>query len=377
METTAAFRGLDCTACGHRHDAEEVGRCRECGGLTRPVYELASVDTVPLPFPDTYTAGEGETPLVSTTALADELGVERAFVKDEARNPTGTVADRGMALAVTAAEAIGAEPVALAAPGNAAQSAAAYASRAGLRSYGFVPSRTAFSNKAMVNVHGGEMQVVGGRYDDALAALDDRLATEYGPLGAFETPYRRDGLKTVVYETVAAFGDQTDDAQAPDTLVVPVGTGELLVGVATALTELREMGRLDRLPTVVAVQPEGCAPIATAVKEGRPPEPWETPDTIVGELEVPDPVGAQRAVAALDRLDGRAVTVTDDEALESAVSVAQTEVLELGGAGGVAAAGAWQLAERDELGDSVVIVNPDAGVKTPDILRSHLMGQGL
>jgi threonine synthase len=417
METTEAFEGFTCTACGERFEADVHGQCPDCGGILDPTYDVAAADLLaggddanrssaravgrdraslvaPLPFPDEAlpTAGEGATPLVRTDRLAEELGVRAAFVKDEARNPTGTYVDRGMAVAVAAAATAGVEPLALAAAGNAGQSAAAYASRADLRSYAFVPSRTAFSNKALVNVHGGEMRVVGGRYDDAAAAVDEQLATDYYDLGAFETPYRHDGAKTLAYEVVADYARATDpDAfppeesdtlplSGPDALVVPVGTGELLVGVEHGLSELLTAGVLADPPAVYAVQAAGCAPVASAWETGADAtEPWDAPDTIVGELEIPDPAGGDLALAALDEFDGAALSVSDDDALESAVTAAQTEVLEVGGSGGVALAGAWELADRGDLSsdDDVVVVNPDAGVKTPDVLRSHLMGKGI
>lgn len=405
LQTTEPFAGLSCTDCDEQFAVDTHGRCPDCDGILTPTYDLdattvraglADSAAVPLPFPtaEQVTASEGDTPLVRTERLAEELGVASAFLKDEGRNPTGTVADRGMSVAVTAAEADGVEPLALAAAGNAGQSAAAYAGRVDLRSYAFVPSRTAFSNKALVNVHGGEMRVVGGRFDDAAGAVDEQLAADYHALGAFETPYRHDGAKTIAYEIVADYAaesgqiDATTDEEIaaaaplspPDALVVPVGTGELLVGIERGLSELVETDLLAELPDLIAVQPSGCAPIATAHQSGETEtEQWETPDTIVGELEIPDPAGGDLALAALDRTDAKAVTVPDDDALESAVTVAQTEVLEVGGAGGVALAGAWDVAEtgdRDE-SDDVVIVNPDAGVKTPDVLRSHLMGQGI
>ncbi|MEZ3142634.1 pyridoxal-phosphate dependent enzyme [Halobaculum sp. MBLA0143] len=404
MTDDTAFVGLDCADCGRRHDPGTHGRC-DCGGVLSPAYDpspatvargVADAAAAPLPFSrgERLSAAEGDTPLVTAVPLADEMGVASLAVKDEGRNPTGTVYDRGMSVAVTAAREAGTEPLALAAAGNAGQSAAAYAGRAGLRSYAFVPSRTAFSNKAMVNVHGGDMRVVGGRFGDAAAAVDDQLAADYYSLSAFDTPYRHDGAKTLAYELVADFArEQTDDPlvdgpaveaaaplATPDAVVVPVGTGELLVGLERGLAELDDADLLASLPTVVAAQPAGCAPVATAWEaDADATEPWEGPDTIVGELEIPDPAGGDLALSALSDLSGTAVAVSDDDALESAVTAAQTTVLEVGGAGGVALAAAWELADDGDLAadDDVVVVNPDAGVKTPDVLRSHLMGQGV
>ncbi|SHG49055.1 threonine synthase [Halobaculum gomorrense] len=392
MQTTDAFDGLSCTGCGESFGVDEHGRCPDCGAPLSPTYDLDAVDAeafssgagagqyrfdalLPFPAETAVTAGEGATPLVRTDRLADELGVAAASVKDEGRNPTGSYVDRGMSLAVTAAADRGLEPLALAAAGNAGQSAAAYAGRTDLRSYAFVPSRTAFSNKAMVNVHGGEMRVVGGRYGDAAAAVDEQLAAKHHSLQEFTTPYRHDGAKTLAYELFDAGG-----STLPDAVVLPASTGELVVGVVRGLEDLVDLGLAEDIPDVYAVQAAGCAPIAAAVESDADAiEVWTGPDTIVGEVEIEAPAGGDLALAALDRVDGDALTVEDDDALESAVTVAQTEVIEVGGAGGVALAGAWRLAESGALVDSdeVVIVNPDAGVKAPDVLRSHLMGKGI
>jgi threonine synthase len=320
-------------------------------------------------------AAEGGTPSVDAPRVADELGLAGVAVKDEARNPTGSVLDRGLSVAVTAADAAAADLVACASPGNAGQSMAAYTGQVDLRSYAFVPTRSPFSNKAMVNVHGGEMKVVPGRLGDAVDALAEQLQSDYVDLGAFATPFRHDGLKTVAYELLADRG-----WDVPDAVVVPAGTGELVVGVVDGLRECVELGLVDELPPVYAVQAEGCAPIAAAWQAGKTEtEPWETPDTIVGELEVADPPGGAPALAAVAETGGEVLTVEDADALESAVAVASTETVEVGLAGGVAAAGLWALAEDGPLGaaDEAVVVNTEAATKAPDVLRSHLMGQGV
>jgi len=412
-ETTPAFRGLESRASGRVHetaDAATVDDDERARGLD-PVYDYDAVDPgdlfdpaarggsgdaraapatarghwrfdalLPFPASEALTAGEGGTPLVATDRLADEPHVAAGDGKDEGRNPTGTVLDRGLSVAVTAvakraaAEGVDVEPLVCASPGNAGQSMAAYAGRADLRSYAFVPSRCAFSNKSMTNVHGGEMRVVGGRFPDAADAVDEQLATDYTDLGEFATPYRHEGAKTVAFELVADLGD------APDVVVVPTGSGEVVAGVHKGFVELDRVGAIAETPRVVAAQAAGCAPIAAAVERGLDePEPWGTPDTICGELEIPDPAGGAAAVEAVTDSGGTAVGVDDDDILASAVAVAQNEVVEMGATGGAAPAGAWALAEDDffDGDETVVLLNSDAGLKTPDILRSHLMGQGI
>ncbi|EMA69292.1 pyridoxal-5'-phosphate-dependent protein subunit beta [Halorubrum aidingense JCM 13560] len=404
-ETTTAFRGLESRASGRVHETADptaVPADEQARGLD-PAYDYDAVDPeallrapgdgpagvgfghwrfdalLPFPAATAVSAGEGATPLVPTDRLADELDVDAVYVKDEGRNPTGTVLDRGLSVALTAVAARAAdgqdvEPLACASPGNAGQSMAAYAGRADLRSYAFVPSRCAFSNKAMTNVHGGDMRVVGGRFPDAAAAVDEQLETDYTDLGEFATPYRHDGVKTLAFELVADLG------AAPDAVVVPTGSGEVVAGIYKGFSELVRVGAIDAVPKIVAAQAAGCAPIAAAVERGLDePEPWSTPDTICGELEIADPAGGAAAIEAVTESGGTAVAVEDDDILASAVAVAQNEVMEMGVTGGAAPAGAWALAEDGffDGDETVVLVNSDAGLKTPDVLRSHLMGQGI
>jgi threonine synthase len=388
METTEAFLGLECVDCGAVHDAGVHGTCPDCGGTLSPAYDLDAVDVDAvaaatgdsmwryadlLPFAAPVTAAEGGTPLVDAAALADEIDVGRLVIKDDGRNPTGTTLDRGMSLAVTAARESGAESITLAAPGNAAQSAAAYAGRAGLESRAYVPSRAPFPNKAMVNVHGGEMRVVGGRYGDALDALADDA--DHYSVQEFANPYRHEGAKTVAFEVAAAL-----DWSPPDALIVPTGTGEFLAGIDRGFRQLVGLGLVDEVPPLYAAQAGGCAPIAAAVERGADaPEPWETPDTIAGELEIADPAGGSLAVDAVVGSGGDAVAVDDADILESAVAVAQRTTVEMGANAGAAAAAAWELAREGELGpdDTAVVLNTEAGGKTADLLRSHLMSKGV
>ncbi|MFB6194913.1 MAG: pyridoxal-phosphate dependent enzyme [Haloplanus sp.] len=390
MDTSETLRGLDCTATGERYAPDHVGRSDADAPLD-PVYDLGAVDPAALPTdPDSMwgydallpvpadravSAAEGATPLLDAEGLAADLGVGRVRLKDEGRNPTGTVLDRGLSVAVTMAAAHGAEGLALAAPGNAGQSAAAYAGRTGTDCYVYLPSRAPFPNKAMVNVHGADMRVVGGRYPDALDALRSDLERDWYSLQAFTTPYRHDGIKTLAYEVAAAH-----DWTAPDAAVVPVGTGEILVGVARGFRDLADLGLVDRVPRLYAVQPTGCAPLVEAADRGADAvEPVDYPDTICGELEVPAPPGGSLALDAIESTDGGACTVTDEDLLESAVALTQRLGAEVGATGGAAAAGAWELADRGafDADDTVLLLNADAGVKTADVLRSHLMGQGV
>jgi threonine synthase len=396
METTPAFVGLDCVDCGERFDPETAThRCPSCGGILDPRYDLEAVsltrseltgrpfdsmwryaELLPFPRERAVTMDEGATPLVECPRLAEELGVGRVLLKDEGRNPTATFKDRGQSVAMTAAAAHGASHVALASAGNAGQSAAAYAARAGLEAHVFLPERAGFTQKAMVEVHGGDLTVVDGGIGGAGAAFEDALADhdDWYPTATFVTPYRHEGKKTMGYEILEQL-----EFEAPDAIVYPTGGGVGLVGVHKAAREFRELGLADELPPLYAAQSTGCAPIVEAWEAGEPVhEVWSEPDTICAGIEIPDPGASPLVLEALGESDGGAVAVPDGQILGAAADVARLEGLELGATPAAAAAGARTLADRGTFDDdaTVVLLSTGAGSKDADILRSHVLGDG-
>jgi len=398
METTPAFEGLECVDCGESFDTEvATHRCPDCGGILDPTYDLGGLDVdaetfesrpfdsmwryeelLPFARESAVSMDEGATALVECPGLADELGVGELYVKDEGRNPTGTFKDRGQTVAVTAAVQHGASDVALASAGNAGQSAAAYAGRAGLDAHVFLPSRAGFTNKAMVNVHGADLNVVGGRIGDAGAAYEDAMdehGDDWYSVKTFVTPYRHEGKKTMLYETVEQL-----DWETPDHVVYPTGGGVGLVGMHKAARELRELGLTEDLPAMYAAQAEGCAPVVRAFEEGRDVhEPWDSPDTICGGIEIPDPGASPLILDALRESGGGAVATSDDEILEAGTAVASRAGVEMGATCAAAASGAWELADRGAFGedDTVVLLNTGTANKDADVLRSHLMSKGI
>jgi len=399
--------GLRCLDCDERFEfGTATHRCPDCRGILDPTYDEETLaafhdrlfggrgagDGIPdgdggrtdaglgrfapvLPFDreQLVTLDEGGTSLVECHDVGDEADVD-VFLKDEGRNGTGGIQDREMALAVTAARVHGASDVALPTTGNGGQAAAAYAGRAGLVSHSFVPSRTTFATKAMINVHGGDMNVVGGRYPDAREAFEEVIDDEaWHSLAPFETPYRHEACKTLAYELVASLG------APPDAVVHPTGHGHGLVGLDKGFRELARTGAIDRRPRLYAAQPAGCAPLVAAWKNGEDtPQPVDHPDTICGALEIPAPAGGSLALDALDATDGGAVETTDEELLDWAVSLAETGV-PTSATGGVGVGGGHKLAERGafDAGETVVIVNPATANREADMLRSHLMRQGV
>jgi threonine synthase len=394
METNDAFAGLCCRECGEDVDAAAAaGRCPDCGGLLVPTYEYGAIDPgsvdrvpgdasmwqyaslLPVPRETAVTMAEGGTPAVSCPAVASELGAGELILKDEGHNPTGSIRDRELSVAVTLAGAAGAETVALPSTGSAGQSVAAYAARAGLSAQAFLPSRANFTAKAMVNVHGGEMSVVGGRYGDAVDAFTDAIdEADWHSVAPGGTPYRIEGAKTLCFELLGG------DGTVPDVIVVPTTHGLTLAGLHRGARTFERLGLIEELPALYAAQASGCAPVVEAFEAGEGDTgSIEHPDTICGALEVPDPAAGGWALDAIDASDGGAVAVEDDAILEAATAMAAREGLEPDVACGAALAGAEELAARGTItdDDAVTVVNTGTGNKEADVLRSHLMSKGI
>ncbi|UPM43774.1 threonine synthase [Halocatena salina] len=388
MKTTPTFAGLRCPETDERFDATTSHH--PDGASLDPAYAYEAIELsraeierrpfepgkyeelLPIPADARMSLGEGGTPLVDCPSLAEELGVGRVVIKDEGTNPTGTIADRESVLAVSAARQHGASDVALSTPGDSGQSVAAYAARAGITSHVFVPSRSSFLTKAMINVHGGDMNVVGGRLDDANEAFRNAEADWYS-LQPFETPYRHEGTKPVLYELIEQL-----EWQVPDAVFCPFVGGGPFVGMAKAARELRDLGLVDSVPALYAAQSAACAPIVEAFDAGADEhEPWDVPDTVCGALERPDPKGGALVLDALRETGGGALASSDDTILESAVTVASHEGIGVSVATGAAASAAWELRERFDEDDTVVLINTASAEKDADLLRSHLMGQGI
>lgn len=387
MELAPSVVGRRCPGCAIVVDSE-VDNCPECGGPSSFTYDLnTEADRLsvtdrndlwryerflPLAAVPEPTRKEGNTPLCGSSWLREELGVSAAYIKDEGRNPTGHCSDRDMAVVGQSVHSRDNATVSISSPGRSAVATAAAAASHGVDCVAYVPSRAPFGVKALVNVHGADMTVVPGRYAEARRAYEDSATdTDWVAAGPTGTPLAREGRKTIYFEILEAL-----DWTVPDIVVVPAGSGIMASAIAIASEQTRQLGLVDRIPRIGVIQPAGCAPIVEAVQSGSSVSEWASPDTICGELEIPIPGSGDQAVRAVEKSGGSARSVPDPAALEAAVQIAQQDGLEVSVAGGVGIAGATDLEDLDQ-SDTVVVINPGSASIDADVLRSHLMGQGV
>src|SRR5205807_264126 len=209
----------------------------------------------------------GGTPLVEADRLAEALGVEKLWVKNDAVNfPTLSFKDRVVAVALSKAREFGFTTVGCASTGNLANSVAANAAAAGLESYIFVPADLERTKILNTSVYGAHVIMVRGTYDE-VNRLCQQVAFKYGWgfVNINLRPFYAEGSKTVGFEIAEQLGWRT-----PQHVVVPMAGGSLIGKVQKGFQELARVGLLDNPACKIhGAQPAGCNPISSAVKNGQ------------------------------------------------------------------------------------------------------------
>jgi len=318
------------------------------------------------------TLGEGFSPILPLSESPDAPGV-RLLLKDDGLLPTGSFKARGMAVAVSRARELGLRELYVPSAGNAGVALAAYGARAGMRIRIYLPARTAEGVPENCRRYGADVVAVPGTIREAGAAARE---AEKGR-GSFEMstlrePYRVEGKKTMGLEIF----EQFPPGAMPDAVVYPTGGGTGLVGMYKAFTELRSVGLLERFPRLYSVQPEGCAPVVRALREGAARvTPWDQPSTIAPGLLVPAPFASERILEAVRETHGAGVVVSDRQLVEAMAELAQREGVSASpeGAAPYAALGALVREGHIRAGETVLLYNTGSGLSfSVDRLRETL-----
>lgn len=263
---------------------------------------------------DVVSLGERMSPLLACPRLGSQMGIDQLWIKDESQLPTGSFKSRGLAMAVTMARSFGVKRVALPTAGNAGGAAAAYAARAGMECYVFMPEDTPVINQYECALAGAKTYLVQGLINDCGRIVrEEKERMGWFDLSTLKEPYRIEGKKTMGLELAEQF-----EWNLPDVILYPTGGGTGLIGMWKAFAELVELGWLrgDKLPRMVSVQSSGCAPIATAFEKGeRFAEPFANAATIASGIRVPVAVGDFMILDAVRESSGCAVAVEESRIL--------------------------------------------------------------
>jgi len=330
-----------CFECGARYQEGEVQYvCPACaahqqpGGATRGVLQVV-LDTLPDRYPDGTFADPnaltpwlpvespahfppvpvGGTPLLPVPQLRRALRMPNLWLKDDSRNPSGSTKDRASALVVAKARQYGLSTVACASTGNAASALACLTAAAGLRCVVFVPAAAPAAKLVQSVAYGATLVRVDGSYDDAFE-LSLAACERFGwtNRNTAYNPFTIEGKKTAALEIAAQLAPER-----PDAVVVPVGDGVIVAGLAKGFADLVRAGLLPCPPRLLAVQPEGSSAIARAVRAGASEvAPQPAAASVADSLVVVAPRNGAMALAAIRSSGGGAVTVPE-EAIVAAI----------------------------------------------------------
>jgi threonine synthase len=308
--------------------------------------------------------GEGDTPTLHLLNLGEVLGLRRLYLKDESLNPTGTFKSRGLSAAVSKAKELGIYRLIIPTAGNAGGALAAYAARGGMEASIIMPNDTPEANIIESRMTGAEVRLIDGLISDAARLVEEKTRSEgWFDVSTFKEPYRVEGKKIMGYELAEQF--QWD---LPEVIIYPTGGGTGLVGMWKAFGEMQKLGWLDgdTRPRMVAVQPEGCAPVVRAFQEGNPRcDFWEGAETIASGLRVPKSFADQIILHDIRDSHGCAVAVRDEEIQIAQRKLASSEGIFAAPEGAATLAGLVHLVEEGWIDpdERVVLFNTGTGLK--------------
>ena len=385
------MKALKCRECGKEYPLSATHVCEFDFGPLEVSYDYerikksmtrAAIESRPqtmwryrelLPVAGEPTVGfqVGYTPLVKAPRLAARLGIRELWIKNDTVNyPTLSFKDRVVSVALSRAKELGFTTVACASTGNLANSVAANAAAAGLKSYVFIPSDLEQGKIVNSLVYGANVVGIKGHYDE-VNRLCAEIAGKYG--WAFVNvnmrPYYAEGSKSMGFEIIEQLG-----WKIPQHTVVPMASGSLLTKIHKSYQEISKLGLVAETPwRVHGAQATGCSPISVAQKAGLDFFKPVKPNTIAKSLAIGTPADGFYALKVMKETSGHAEDVTDDEIRDGIRLLAENEGIFAETAGGVTVSVAKKLIASGKIPakDSVVLCITGHGLKTLDAVMGH------
>ena len=380
---------LECSITGKKYPANEIQGLSEVGRPLLVRYDLEKIrkeisreeisnskidglwrysPLLPVKSPeDRISLGEIITPLIKLENSVSYSKIDKGcvLVKDEGRLPTGSFKARGLCMAVSMAKQFKLKHLAIPTNGNAGAAMAAYASQAGIKSTVFCPEDTPDINIREIQSLGAETYLVNGLINDCGKIVGEgKEEVGWFDVSTLKEPYRIEGKKTMGLELAEQL-----NWDLPDVIFYPTGGGTGLIGMWKAFLELKQLGWIKgKLPRMVAVQAEGCAPIVKAWENGEEHAPlWENAYTKAAGIRVPIAVGDFLIIRAVNESKGFAITISDEEIMSTRDRIAKIDGCFLCPEG-AATMSAYEKSLSSKLiskDDKVVLFNCATGLKYP------------
>lgn len=398
------FIGYRCSLCGTEYAPDEVTyTCPKDGGNLDVVLDYESIKEtyqpedilsrtdsslwrflplLPVSAPNgdaTPLHAVGGTPVFKLNSLADQLGLQNLWLKDESKNPTASFKDRASAIVVVRAQEIvgadGQPPIIVtASTGNAGAALAGLSAAAGQKAVIFAPKSAPQAKVAQLLIYGAKVILVDGTYDDAFD-LSIQCANEFGWYcrNTGYNPFTAEGKKTAAFEIWEWWqdahlemhqqvGEEVD--HRPLTIFVSVGDGNIISGIHKGFKDLQQLGWMARMPRIVGVQAEGSAAVANAFRGNTEEIKPVNAKTLADSISVDLPRDGVRAVRASKETGGTYIIVTDDEILKAVADLGRVGIF-AEPAGAAAYAGLVKGANSGVVGgeDPILVLNTGSGLK--------------
>jgi threonine synthase len=346
--------------------------------LTRDVIESRPAnmwryrELIPIDSEPTVGLHNGFTPLVRAKNLGKELGLNNLYIKnDSVCHPTLSFKDRVVAAAVNKAREFGYDTVACASTGNLANSVAAHAASAGMKSYVFIPHDLELTKVLGTSVYGTKLIGIKGSYDDVNRFCSEVAAVfNWAFVNINIRPYYGDGSKTFGYEIAEQLG-----WAAPDNVIVPVAGSSLITKIHKAFKEFEGLGIIDKANSkIFAAQATGCSPVTTAIKAGMEDFKPVKPKTIAKSIAIGNPADGYYGIKVIGQTNGWGEDVNDQEIVDGIMLLAETEGIFTETAGGVCVGVTKKLCEQGRIKkDEVTVISiTGQGLKTTEAVEDHL-----
>lgn len=390
--TNSYVKELYCAKCGKVYDIAQKHQLCTCGSPLLVRYDLQKAkkewkksslqgrvnslwryrEVLPVRQTENIVSmGEGMTPIVSMPEAGEQIGIPNLFLKDEGIIPTGTFKARGAVVGVSKAKELGVGTIAMPTNGNAGAAWALYSARAGIHAVIVMPEDAPKITRNECAAAGAGLYLVKGLISDCGKIVARSLQKNgWYDASTLKEPYRIEGKKTMGYEIAEQFR-----WKLPDVILYPTGGGVGIIGLYKAFQELKELGWIEgKLPKLIAVQAEGCAPIVKAFEEKRnESEFFEDSQTVAFGINVPKALGDFLVLDALYQTEGSAVAVSDAQILSAQQKLAQAEGTFVCPEGAALYAAAHTLRTSGFIreDDRVVLLNTGAGIKYPDSIQKE------
>jgi threonine synthase len=309
--------------------------------------------------------GEGGSPLIPAANLGNMLGLPNLFIKDERQGPTSSFKDRQAAVTISALKEAGITEMVAASTGNVAISLSAYAARAGIKLWAFVTSLVPEVKMREIALYGSQVVKITGSYDQAkqIAAEFAHRRGLYQDMGT-RTVMAVEAMKTIAFEIAEQYTmhknpDHSAKWATPDWYIQAVSGGMGPLGVYKGFWELKQMGLIDRIPALVPVQAEGCAPMVDGWRRGLAiAEPVNSPTTRIETLATGNPGRTYTMLRErVIETNGIFESVSDEDAFRAMHVLAKLEGISAEPAAAVGFAGLFKLVRMGVIKptDSVVV----------------------